>query len=31
VISDILRAPDRGRRVKQYLETLGSVNRSATA
>jgi thiamine-phosphate pyrophosphorylase len=31
VISDILRASDRGRRAKQYLETLGSVNRSATA
>jgi thiamine-phosphate pyrophosphorylase len=31
VISDILRAPDRGRRAKQYLEILGSENRSVTA
>jgi thiamine-phosphate pyrophosphorylase len=31
VISDILRAPDRGRRAKQYLEILGSENRRATA
>jgi thiamine-phosphate pyrophosphorylase len=30
VISDILRAPDRGQRAKQYLEILGSENRSAT-
>src|SRR5580704_14502950 len=31
VISDILRAPDRGRRARQYLETLGGVDRTATA
>jgi thiamine-phosphate pyrophosphorylase len=31
VISDILRAPDRGLRAKQYLETLGAANHSATA
>jgi thiamine-phosphate pyrophosphorylase len=31
VISDILRAPDRGQRAKQYLELLGSENRTATA
>jgi thiamine-phosphate pyrophosphorylase len=31
VISDILRAPDRGRRAKQYLELLGSENRSVKA
>ena len=31
VISDILRVPDRGRRAKQYLEILGSENRSVTA
>jgi thiamine-phosphate pyrophosphorylase len=31
VISDILRAPDRGQRAKQYLEILGSENRSVKA
>jgi thiamine-phosphate pyrophosphorylase len=31
VISDILRAPDRGLRAKRYLETLGAANHSATA
>jgi thiamine-phosphate pyrophosphorylase len=31
VISDILRAPDRGQRAKQYLEILGSENRRTTA
>jgi thiamine-phosphate pyrophosphorylase len=31
VSSDILRAPDRGRRAKQYLELLGSENRSVKA
>ena len=31
VISDILRAPDRGARAKQYLETLGAANHTATA
>jgi thiamine-phosphate pyrophosphorylase len=31
VISDILRAPDRGQRAKQYLEILGSENRKARA
>jgi thiamine-phosphate pyrophosphorylase len=31
VISDVLRAPDRGLRAKQYLETLGAANHSATA
>jgi thiamine-phosphate pyrophosphorylase len=29
VISDVLRARDRAQRVRQYLETLGSVNRTA--
>jgi thiamine-phosphate pyrophosphorylase len=29
VISDILRAPDRGLRARQYLETLGAANRTA--
>ncbi len=31
VISDVLRSPDRGLRVKQYLETLGAANHTATA
>jgi thiamine-phosphate pyrophosphorylase len=31
VISDVLRAADRGRRAKQYLETLGAANHTATA
>jgi thiamine-phosphate pyrophosphorylase len=31
VISDVLRAADRGRRAKQYLETLGAANHGATA
>jgi len=31
VISDILRAPDRAQRAKEYLEILGSENRSVTA
>ncbi len=31
VISDVLRAPDRGLRARQYLETLGAANHSATA
>jgi thiamine-phosphate pyrophosphorylase len=31
VISDILRAPDRGQRARQYLEMLGSENRSVKA
>jgi thiamine-phosphate pyrophosphorylase len=31
VISDVLRAADRGRRAKQYLETLGAANHRATA
>jgi thiamine-phosphate pyrophosphorylase len=31
VISDILRAPDRGQRAGQYLEMLGSENRSVKA
>jgi thiamine-phosphate pyrophosphorylase len=31
VISDVLRAPDRGLRAKQYLETLGAANHTATA
>jgi thiamine-phosphate pyrophosphorylase len=31
VIGDILRAPDRGQRAKQYLEILGSENRSVKA
>jgi thiamine-phosphate pyrophosphorylase len=31
VLSDILRAPDRGRRARQYLELLGSENRSVKA
>jgi thiamine-phosphate pyrophosphorylase len=31
VISDVLRAPDRGRRAKQFLELLGNTNHSATA
>ena len=30
VISDILRAPNRGQRAKQYLETLGAANRTTT-
>jgi thiamine monophosphate synthase len=30
VISDILRAPDRGRRARQYLEILGAANRATT-
>jgi len=30
VISDILRAPNRGRRARQYLETLGAANRTTT-
>jgi thiamine-phosphate pyrophosphorylase len=31
VISDVLRAPNRGRRAKQFLELLGDTNHSATA
>jgi thiamine-phosphate pyrophosphorylase len=31
VISDILRAPDRGLRARQYLETLGAANHTAKA
>jgi thiamine-phosphate pyrophosphorylase len=31
VISDILRAPNRGLRAKQYLDSLGGVDRTATA
>jgi thiamine-phosphate pyrophosphorylase len=31
VIGDILRAPDRGRRAKQYLEILGNENRAVKA
>jgi thiamine-phosphate pyrophosphorylase len=31
VISDVLRAPDRAQRAKQYLEALGGANHSATA
>lgn len=30
VIGDILRAPDRARRARQYLEVLGAVNRAAS-
>jgi thiamine-phosphate pyrophosphorylase len=30
VISDVLRAPDHGQRAKQYLETLGAANHTAT-
>jgi len=29
VISDVLRAPDRGRRARQYLELLGAANHAA--
>jgi thiamine-phosphate pyrophosphorylase len=31
VISDVLRSPDRGLRAKQYLDTLGAANHTATA
>jgi thiamine-phosphate pyrophosphorylase len=30
VISDVLRSPDRAKRARQYLEALGSANRTAT-